>query len=71
MKKQKEELFEGDDGTTMTEEEIDLMEKYMETFKETPPTAFIHPDLSIELMKNALMTNTPFSEKDIAALPDE
>ena len=71
MKQHKDEYFEGDDGTTMVEEEVVLMEKYMDTFGETPPIAFLHPDTSIKLMKDALKTKTPFNEKDIAALPDE
>ena len=62
---------EYEDGTTMTEEEVVLMGEYLEVFNEAPPTAFLHPDLSIKLMKEALKTKTPVSEKDVAALPDD
>lgn len=60
-----------DDTSTMTDEEIDFMDKYIEKFKETPPIAFMHPNLSVKLMKKALETGIPFDEKYVAGLPDD
>ena len=58
------------DDTTIDEEELKLLNRYEAEFKETPPIAFLDPRVSKRLLKEALRSKIPFSEKDLDSLSD-
>ncbi|MBK7236329.1 MAG: hypothetical protein IPI02_12125 [Sterolibacteriaceae bacterium] len=54
-----------EDTVTIDEEEMMLIDLYEAKFKETPFIAFIHPDLSKQLLKRALKSNKPYKFEEI------
>jgi hypothetical protein len=50
---------------TMDGEEVKLLEKYEQKFRETPPIAFVDPETSKKMMRKALRDNLPFNEKEL------
>ncbi len=58
-----------DEHITMDGEECDMMERYEAVFGETPPVAFLHPDVSKRMMLRAFQENRPFDEADVAREP--
>lgn len=59
------------DEITMDAEEIILLDRYEKEFREVPPVAFLDPGLSKRLIKQALRSKTPFSEKDLDSMLDD
>ncbi len=59
------------DENTIDAEELMLLNRYEKEFKETPPIAFLDPRVSKKLLKEALRSNIPFSEKGLDSLPDD
>jgi hypothetical protein len=59
------------DEITMDAEEMILLDRYQQEFKEAPPVAFLDPELSKRLIKQALRFKTPFSEKDLDPMSDD
>ena len=55
---------------TMDGEELELLERYEAQFGETPPVGFLDPKASKRMIKRALRSNRPFSEKDVESKLD-
>ncbi|EME72024.1 hypothetical protein H261_00555 [Paramagnetospirillum caucaseum] len=54
-----------DEFMTMDGEEAELIDKYEEQFGEVPFVAFLHPDESKKMIRDALKNNRPFTMKDL------
>jgi hypothetical protein len=50
---------------TMDGNEAKLLDRYEAQFGETPPIAFLDPQTSKRLMRDAIRNNRPFNEKDL------
>ena len=59
-----------DDRITIDAEELELLSRYEEEFKETPPIAFLAPKESKILLRASLKSGIPFGEKELDALPN-
>jgi hypothetical protein len=59
------------DEITMDTEEMILLDCYEKEFGEIPPVAFLDPELSKRLIKQALRSKTPFNEKDLDSMSDD
>ncbi len=55
------------DNITMDAEEMRLLDRYEKEFGETPPVAFMYPKTSKKIIRQALATKKPFSEKDLGS----
>ena len=53
---------------TIDEEEMRLIDRYVAMFKEIPFIAFVHPDDSKKLLRNAIKSRTPYKFDDIPEL---
>src|ERR1039457_6310059 len=55
------------DRITIDAEELELLSRYEEEFKETPPIAFLAPKESKILLRASLKSGIPFGEKELDA----
>ena len=54
-----------------SEKELDLLKEYEKEFNETPPVAFLDPETSEKLMREAIKNGKPFDEKDLKRMDEE
>jgi hypothetical protein len=54
-----------DKYVTMDGEELELLHRYETQFGETPMVAFLHPQTSKKMIRNALRRKRPFNERDM------